>query len=366
MRRNLRWKRSLQKKWNIFIAGLRIHWRSLSAATRTGKILIIHLDPLGDTALLVAYLRSIGLSADQFDVCSLASLAPFWQHFFPTLQVFPFPTRSWDTAALRQMCRELRSRQYDAVILPCVSPPGAYLASCPMAPHRYGMIEAGRFFSGSRWLLSKVYDALATEHVIDRFRKLFGWINPEWSKPRPLSLPRPTAAPAVNTVLLHPGGKWKPRRWSPERYLQLARLLAMRGFSVHILIHQTEPDLFHFFRSHLTGKTAGIQIIQTTTIADLLEALGNAHFFIGNDSGPAHCAALMDIPTLVLWGPADEARIHPLGARVVILKKDIDCRPCKQYIHPDRCERGVNLCLQWITVEEVLETFLSKLARLSP
>ncbi len=350
-------KKSLRKKLEILAIGLRRRLRPFPITSSVGKILIIHLDPLGDTALLVAYLRAIGLRATDFDLCCLRPLAPFWEHFFPGLQIFPFPTRSWHSEAQRQLCKILQRHSYDAVILPCVSPTGAYLAACAHSPHRYGWIEAGRYFSGSRWLLSSVYNAPAKEHVVTRFRKLFGRFNPKWQHlSTPLSLPRSDANEIPQSILFHPGGKWKPRRWPPERYLELSSRLEQKGFSTRFLIHRSEQDLFDFFSRHLPHPSR--QLVITETIPDLLNALEQSQFFIGNDSGPAHCAALMQMPTLVLWGPADEARIRPIGNKVVILKKDIDCRPCQQYIFPDRCERGENLCLQWISVDEAEHTFL--------
>jgi heptosyltransferase-2 len=84
----------------------------------------------------------------------------------------------------------------------------------------------------------------------------------------------------------------------------------------------------------------------------------NAGAFIGNDSGPAHYAALIGRPTFVLWGPGNYERVRPLGRNVHVFKKELPCRPCRQ--RGDRCIRGTNECLQMIGVDEVFETFRKK------
>jgi len=56
----------------------------------------------------------------------------------------------------------------------------------------------------------------------------------------------------------------------------------------------------------------------------------------------------------VFWGPGDYHRIRPLGENVKIFKVDVPCRPCRQYVHEDRCERGENVCLRMIRPGEVI------------
>ena len=67
-----------------------------------------------------------------------------------------------------------------------------------------------------------------------------------------------------------------------------------------------------------------------------------------------HLANLYGKRTIILWGPGSYERIHPIGGNNRILIREIDCRPCRQYITEDHCERGTNECLQRITVEDVI------------
>jgi ADP-heptose:LPS heptosyltransferase len=49
------------------------------------------------------------------------------------------------------------------------------------------------------------------------------------------------------------------------------------------------------------------------------------------DSGPAHIAAALGVPTTVFFGPAEAANVRPTGVNVEIISKAfVACRPCDQ------------------------------------
>ncbi|MBD3166437.1 hypothetical protein GF324_07555 [bacterium] len=127
--------------------------------------------------------------------------------------------------------------------------------------------------------------------------------------------------------------------------------MAGEGREVRLLVHDSETDLIEAFRP--LEAIAGIALEQTETLHDLIGAVRGCELFIGNDSGPMHLANIYGKRTIILWGPGNYERIRPLGTNNTILIKPISCRPCKQYIHPDRCERGINECLLRIAVKEV-------------
>jgi ADP-heptose:LPS heptosyltransferase len=52
----------------------------------------------------------------------------------------------------------------------------------------------------------------------------------------------------------------------------------------------------------------------------LYNALRSASLFIGNDSGPAHLAGHLGVPTIVLYGPTTPLIWKPLGPKVTPLE----------------------------------------------
>jgi ADP-heptose:LPS heptosyltransferase len=72
------------------------------------------------------------------------------------------------------------------------------------------------------------------------------------------------------------------------------------------------------------------------------------------DSGPAHLAAAMGTPLLVLWGPAILEQVRPLSSRspVTILRHAPACAPCYETPLMKTCRR--NICMESIAPREVL------------
>jgi len=69
----------------------------------------------------------------------------------------------------------------------------------------------------------------------------------------------------------------------------------------------------------LTGKTDLKKAVAILDKADLL---------ITNDTGPAHIAAALGRPTLVIFGPTNPLTTRPLSPAAEILRVPPDCAPC--------------------------------------
>jgi len=91
-----------------------------------------------------------------------------------------------------------------------------------------------------------------------------------------------------------------------------------------------------------------------TTLPELAGLLQHARMFVGMDSGPAHLAAALGVPTVVLYGPTHPALgMRPRGpAPVWALGVALPCRPCT--LHGEgRCPLGTHRCMTALTPERV-------------
>lgn len=299
----------------------------------------IQTTSLGDAALLLPALHVFQTVGYRQTIVCQPSLTDFWQSLLPGVKAVGIGTHS--------LYRSLAPSRY--ILSTSISPQAAIIALQVPGTNRYGMIEGNRYYTGSRMAFKKVYHAGRNEHISDRLMGLIR-LDPQLAGRfgNELSF-QVFNSTSEGFVLIHPGGKWKPRRWPVGKYKELIRQLVSQGNQIRILVHETEKDLIGEFENE-SGATVAI----TRSVQDLINEVRGCSLFIGNDSGPGHVANLFAKPVIILWGPGNLERIRPMGPSVRVIYNPIDCRPCRQYSHPDFCERGENLCLTQLGVDRVL------------
>jgi heptosyltransferase-2 len=91
----------------------------------------------------------------------------------------------------------------------------------------------------------------------------------------------------------------------------------------------------------LTGETDLSQLTAILSLVDLL---------VTNDTGPAHIAAALGRPALVIFGPTDPRTTRPFSASAEVVRRPPDCAPCMLRDCPID-----HRCMTAISHEEVLE-----------
>jgi hypothetical protein len=141
----------------------------------------------------------------------------------------------------------------------------------------------------------------------------------------------PCGLPAVDVVLSPRKRLWAPvRNWNG--WEQLASGLLAAGFTVGIAgAKETSaeiPATVHAWQ-HPGGQTAGT-----------IDLLKHCRWYVGNDSGVSHLAALLDIPSIIIphGGPGMQLDILSAANR-----------------------SGMEICEAWQSPELALQTVLSKL-----
>jgi ADP-heptose:LPS heptosyltransferase len=111
------------------------------------------------------------------------------------------------------------------------------------------------------------------------------------------------------------------------------------------------------------GRRRLVSLAGLTSLEELLALYGLASLLITNDSGPAHFAALADLPVIALFGPETPAVYGPLGRRAEAIHLGLACSPCVSVYNQKRSPCTDNRCLQLITPRMVLERARVSLAR---
>jgi heptosyltransferase-2 len=160
-------------------------------------------------------------------------------------------------------------------------------------------------------------------------------------------------------VALCPGSiNSRAKRWPAEAYAALADRLIDSRRQVLLIGSRDELDVTEEVTNRmrerpmvLTGKTSLDQITAVLSLVDLV---------VTNDTGPAHIAAALARPTLVIFGPTNPLTTRPFAPEAEILRHPPECAPCMLRDCPID-----HRCMTAITVDEVFERSHALLKRAS-
>ncbi len=129
-------------------------------------------------------------------------------------------------------------------------------------------------------------------------------------------------------IAIHPGTADKKKEWNVLGWQTIIARLKKGHVKV---VFCGGPDDTHAIKSILYSVTGdGVIDISGPLPVEVLGAVfKKASLVIGLDSFPAHLAAAVGTPTVVLWsGINDPAQWRPYGTNVRTVKRDVPCAPC--------------------------------------
>jgi lipopolysaccharide heptosyltransferase II len=156
---------------------------------------------------------------------------------------------------------------------------------------------------------------------------------------------------------LAPGANWPFRRWPPERFGALARLISERLGMPSVVTGSEEDSLLAEAVVEHSGGSA-VSLAGRGDIRGLAGVASRAAVFVANDSGPLHVAASQGTPVVGLFGPNTPEVYAPAGAPSRIVWHRYPCSPCDQ----KQCVRKDDPCMAAISVDEVFEAVGSLLS----
>ena len=149
-------------------------------------------------------------------------------------------------------------------------------------------------------------------------------------------------------VALCPGStNSRAKRWPSRFYAALAdRLIDEAGVDCLLVGAREEMDVSTEVAAQmrrrpytLTGRTSLSETMAVLSLTDLL---------ITNDTGPAHIAAALKLPSLVIFGPTNPLTTRPFSPLAEVVRRPPSCAPCMLRECPID-----HRCMTDITPEEV-------------
>ncbi|MAU13102.1 MAG: hypothetical protein CL607_25010 [Anaerolineaceae bacterium] len=158
-------------------------------------------------------------------------------------------------------------------------------------------------------------------------------------------------------IVIHAGGGGYSlaRRWSPEKFAQVADALAV-AYDAQIVLVGTPDD--HAQQVADAMQQSAINLAGKTSLTQLADVLRSADLYIGADSGVTHMAAAVRTPTLAIFGPSNEKAWSPWspGGIVKVLRTDVRCGPCSYINHDVGLREGCpeRTCMRLVTPDQAI------------
>ena len=255
--------------------------------------------------------------------------------------------------------KDLRRSHYDAVI-----DAQANWKSALVSALARGIKHGPDRRSVSEWiahLAYRVHYAVPRDQLaIDRWRQLFAQVL---NYPLPTTPPEfalasqswPEAAfalPESPFLVFVQNASWPNKRWSDQHWAELLELAAERGYQV-LLPWGSEPERLQ--AEKIAQGYNHSHVLPRLSLGELAGVLVHSQGAVCVDTGLAHLAAALDVPTVTLYGATDPQLIGATGARARHLRATgYACTPCYQ----QRCDtvdyRGEQAqCMKTISAQQV-------------
>ncbi|HZO99386.1 MAG TPA: glycosyltransferase family 9 protein [Terriglobia bacterium] len=345
----------------------------LRSGSKTPRVLILRAGAIGDTLMATPVVRALRRSLPEAFLTFICSRTAYdVLRFNPHLdQVVPLALRhlpGWLSLEKWRMIRALRQLSFDWALVLESHPSFLRLAQKSKARR---LIAYGAQSEGDRLARAEFDPRL---HSIENHLRAAASLG---VKPAgtAMELHYPSAFdecvarrlaelrvdPGARLVGIHAG--WGGRRqklnqtrlrsWPAHRFAQIVQHLAKTpGIRVILTGSRLDQELTRYI-ADLAGVPA-LNLAGTLSLLELAALIRRLNLFITVDSGPAHMAAALGTPLLVLWGPGILAQTAPLAGTgpVRVLDHHVHCAPCYGTPLMKTCQD--NICMKEITAQEAI------------
>ncbi|MFH1688111.1 MAG: lipopolysaccharide heptosyltransferase II [bacterium] len=144
------------------------------------------------------------------------------------------------------------------------------------------------------------------------------------------------------------------RRWGAENYTELVKRILSRYKLLVVLIGGPDDRREGEELVAAAGGKEVINLAGKATLRQSATVISRSRLFVGNDSGPAHLAAAVGVPLIVLSGADDPAETSPLSPRKTLIRLDhLDCLSCVKNTCPLKGDQHLQ-CMKGISVDKVM------------
>ena len=145
------------------------------------------------------------------------------------------------------------------------------------------------------------------------------------------------------------------RRWSQQRFSELIQAVNQRYPEDLILITGSPAEFVYVDKVRFVANVKNaLNFAGQVTFSELPPLYTLSDVMVTNDSGPGHFSAVTPLRTVVLFGPETPALYGSVGNSIAITA-NLACSPCVSAANHRKTPCHDNVCMQAISVAQVLE-----------
>jgi len=145
------------------------------------------------------------------------------------------------------------------------------------------------------------------------------------------------------------------RRWAQQRFSELIQSVNTQYPHDLILITGSPAELAYVEKVRVVANVKNaLNFAGQVTFAELPPLYTLSDVMVTNDSGPGHFSAVTPLRTVVLFGPETPALYGSIGNSIAITA-NLACSPCVSAANHRKTPCQDNVCMQAITVAQVLD-----------
>jgi lipopolysaccharide heptosyltransferase II len=328
------------------------------------RVLVVRLRSIGDTVLATPSLDALRrfLPNAQIDVLLESWVAPVLEGFDAVDNIITVERSS--TASRARVARRLRSLHYDVAYNLHGGTTATLLMRAAGAKHRvgYSSYQYSRLLNHAAPPSAALWGTKET-HSVEQQLALLGWTGVPVSDRPPTRLcvteqARQSIAERLRSAaldesqplaLIHPAAAFETKQWATHNFARVAEDLSERGFACVAIAAPNEEKVVATLRE---SSSASIEAFTDLSLPEVTALAARARVFVGNDSGIAHIAAAVRVPSVVIFGSSNVAHWRPwTTAPAEVVREELPCQPCPGY---NCAEFEAPECIRRVTVERVL------------
>ena len=331
------------------------------------KILVIQTAFIGDAILTLPLIQALKIHypKSSIDVVVAPRTAEIFVHHPAISNIIQYDKRGRDKGikGLRRMRNELRTANYDLILVPHRSLRSAFLTWL-----LHPSLSIGFDTSAGRWLFKRIVRYNPSFHEIERNLSLLSSLKlPIVAAELPRLYPSNQdvqildsimSADKVNSykniIALAPGTIWNTKRWPADRFAAVCQRVASENIAI-VLLGGKEDEALCRHVTEIAQRKNVFNAAGKLTLLQSAELIRRCKVLVSNDSAPMHIAVAMGTPVVAIFGATIPGfGFAPRGPRDIVVETNgLKCRPCS--IHGGKtCPIKTFECMMAIDPEVVV------------